>query len=166
VRPNADPKAERLASVQDYPRRPIIEPASERVRVLLGGVAVADSGRSLRVLQRGFPPVYYLPPDDVRLTLLERSDHHSACRIKGQADYWTVRVGERIARNAAWSYPDSPSDVTPPGYYAFYAHLFDLCTLDGKPAEAPPYSWLGGWVSEGVEGPFWTVEEVASMREG
>jgi uncharacterized protein (DUF427 family) len=146
-------------SVWDYPRLPAVEWPQERVRVAFAGTMVADSTRAARVLQLGIPPVYYLPPEDVRSELLVPSDHHSFCSLKGQADYWTVRVGERSARNAAWSYPDSPDEVTPAGYVAFYAHLLDACLVDDEKATAPTWSWLGGWVTARVVGPFMSQED-------
>ncbi len=102
---------------------------------------------------------YYLPLEDVRSELLEPSDHHSFCTVKGQADYWTVRVGVRSARNAAWSYAESPDEVTPAGYIAFYAHLLDACLVDDEKATPPPWSWLGGWVTERVVGLFMSHED-------
>ena len=58
-------------SVWDYPRPPRLEAVTERVRVLLEGAAIAESVRALRVLETSHPPVYYLPPQDVRMDLLE-----------------------------------------------------------------------------------------------
>ena len=108
------------------------------------GVVVCHSKGGAQTNQKGY---YYLPLEDVRSELLEPSDHHSFCTVKGQADYWTVRVGVRSARNAAWSYAESPDEVTPAGYIAFYAHLLDACLVDDEKATPPPWSWPGGWVT-------------------
>lgn len=49
-------------------------PCPKRVRVMAGGVAVADSTRAMLMRETGHVPVYYFPRDDVRLDLLERTD--------------------------------------------------------------------------------------------
>ena len=58
-------------SVWDYPRPPRLEPTPRRVRVVLGGVTVADTRRALRVLESSHPPTYYVPPNEVLWEYLE-----------------------------------------------------------------------------------------------
>jgi uncharacterized protein (DUF427 family) len=97
------------------------EPVHRRVRAYLGGVAVADSTRTLLLLEARHLPVYYFPPADVRTDLLEPTAKRTHCPHKGDASYWTVRVGDRVADNAAWSYQDpigGRDDIK--GYLAFY----------------------------------------------
>lgn len=57
---------------------------------------------------------------------LVESNHRSHCPYKGDARYWSVRVGERIAENAVWSYPD-PIEGAPDlaNLAAFYWHLME-----------------------------------------
>jgi uncharacterized protein (DUF427 family) len=57
---------ERMESVWDYPRPPRVEPSPARVVVELDGQVLADTRRSLRVLETSHPPVYYVPAADVR----------------------------------------------------------------------------------------------------
>lgn len=54
------------------------------------------------------------------MDLLEPSSHSTRCPFKGDASYWTLRVGDKVAENAAWAYPD-PIEGAPPlaGYVAF-----------------------------------------------
>ncbi len=52
-------------SVWDYPRPPRIERTSKRVRVIFNEVVIAESTRSLRVLETSHPPVYCIPREDV-----------------------------------------------------------------------------------------------------
>jgi uncharacterized protein (DUF427 family) len=48
------------------PDHPItIAPAGGRVRVTVAGRIVAESTRALRLEEDGYPPVYYLPRNDV-----------------------------------------------------------------------------------------------------
>ena len=68
--------AERVAS---YPRPPALLPCSQQVRVEALGRVLCDTQRSLRVLETFHPPVFYLCPEDVDLTLLEPADGSSFC---------------------------------------------------------------------------------------
>ncbi len=82
-------------SVWDYPRPPRVEPVPERVRVVAGGIVVADLTRALRVLETAGPPVYYVPPADVRTELLRPTGHTSVCEWKGLARYRQLRLARR-----------------------------------------------------------------------
>ena len=55
-----------MESVWDYPRPPRVEPSLAHVVVELDGQVLADTRRSLRVLETSHLPVYYLPAADVR----------------------------------------------------------------------------------------------------
>ncbi len=105
-----------------------VEPAARRVTVRFNGTVVADSTQALVLHEAGLPPVYYLPPRDVRMEYLIPTDHQTRCPYKGLARYWTVRVGDRTAENAAWSYPepDQPDAQPIAGYLAFYPDRLEV----------------------------------------
>jgi uncharacterized protein (DUF427 family) len=97
------------------------EPYPRRVRAFLDGVAVADSTRVLLLLEAGHLPVYYFPPADVRNDLLEPTGTSTHCPYKGDASYWSITVGERVVRDAVWSYQDPlPERTDIKGYLAVY----------------------------------------------
>jgi uncharacterized protein (DUF427 family) len=99
-----------------------LEPCGKRVRAYLGGIAVADSARVRLMFETGHLPVYYFPVDDVRMDLLEPAEHRTYCPYKGEASYYSVRAGGRLAENAAWHYR-TPLAAAPPelaGLIAFY----------------------------------------------
>jgi len=102
------------------------EDSPRRVRVMFGGETIADSKRAKLLHETGHLPVYYFPEEDVRMDLLEESDHTTYCPFKGDASYLSVRVGDRLAENAVWHYPE-PIDSAPPlaGYLAFYWRMMD-----------------------------------------
>lgn len=79
---------------------------SRRVRVSVGDVVLADTTSAVALYETGLPVRYYLPPDDVAMELLERSDTSSGCPYKGTASYWSVRVGDRVIDDVAWAYLD------------------------------------------------------------
>jgi uncharacterized protein (DUF427 family) len=102
------------------------EPSPRHVRAVFADTTIADSKRVMLLLEAGHLPVYYFPLEDVRRDLLERTEHTSTCHLKGAATYWTVRVGDRVAENAAWSYEAPPADgPAVAGYVAFYWSTMD-----------------------------------------
>jgi len=103
-----------------------VEPTVKRVRALFGGETVVDSRRVLMMFEDAHLPVYYFPLDDVRQDLLEASAKQTSCPRKGEASYFSVRVGDRVATDAVWRYPD-PIDECPDisGHVAFYWNSMD-----------------------------------------
>jgi uncharacterized protein (DUF427 family) len=96
------------------------------VRVVFNDATVANSHRVMLLQEAGRLPVFYFPFDDVRQDLLEATEHHTSSPLKGEASYWSVRVGDRVAENAAWSYPNPPAHGPGvAGYVAFYWKLMD-----------------------------------------
>jgi uncharacterized protein (DUF427 family) len=99
-----------------------LEPTPKRIRAVVGGETVAESTRALLLSETNLQPVYYFPPADVRRELLEPSDRHTRCPKKGEASYYSVRVGERVVENAGWYYPEPLAQAPQAfaGYIAFY----------------------------------------------
>ena len=77
----------------------------KRIRVILAGQAVAGSTNA-HLLRDGGPPVYYFPESDVRMDLLTPTDHTSSSPTRGDASYWEVAVGSRVAQDSAWTYKE------------------------------------------------------------
>ncbi len=57
-------------SVLDYPRPPCLQDSAKHTTVVSDGVVIADSHRTKRVLETSHTPVYYIPPEDVKLEYL------------------------------------------------------------------------------------------------
>ncbi len=91
-----------VAGTPDHPIT--IAPARCRVRVTFAGRVVADTRRALSLVEASYPPVMYIPREDVDLAMLERTDRETRCPYKGEASYYSIHAGDRIARNAVWSY--------------------------------------------------------------
>lgn len=142
-------------SVWDYPRPPRLEPSTRLVRVTFNGEVVAETRRSIRVLETSHPPVYYIPPEDVRTKSLERSSRSTFCEFKGRARYHAIKVDDRRSPDVAWSYPDpSPAFGAIRDYLAFYPSRVDECTVDGEVVRSQPGDFYGGWITAEVVGPF------------
>jgi len=109
------------------PDHPIsITPTAERVVVTLAGHTVADSTSALTLQESNYPGVQYIPREDVDVSLLERTDNETYCPYKGDASYYSVRVGDRLAENAIWTY-ETPYDAVSQikDYVAFYPDRVD-----------------------------------------
>jgi uncharacterized protein (DUF427 family) len=78
-----------------------VEDSAKWVRVMLGGVFVADSTHAKLVWERPYYPTYYFPAADVRVDLLTDTGevHHSSSR--GDAAVHDVRAGSATAPGAA-----------------------------------------------------------------
>ena len=87
------------------------QPSPKRVRAVLNGETVLDSRRAKLLHETGHLPVYYFPKEDVRTELLE-DDTTTHCPFKGDAKYWSLKVGDRHAENAVWGYPE-PLETSP-----------------------------------------------------
>jgi uncharacterized protein (DUF427 family) len=155
TRPEPEPCRPGQESAWDYPRPPRLETTSARLRVVLGGVTVADTTAGFRVLETSHPPNYYFPPDDVAAGTLERGGGVSFCEWKGAAHYFTVRGGTRVEPDAAWAY-EHPSAAFAPiaGHVAFYAGPMDACFVDDELVTPQPGGFYGGWITSTVAGPF------------
>jgi uncharacterized protein (DUF427 family) len=141
-------------SVWDYPRPPRLEQSSKTVRVLFCGQLIAQSTRAYRVLETSHPPTWYIPSADVKMDLLEATRKTSFCEWKGVASYWTVRVADQAAENAAWSYESpNPSFTSIKSHIAFYPSRFE-CYVDDERVKAQPGDFYGGWITHELAGPF------------
>ena len=113
-----------------------ILPSSREVRVEVDGVTVAQSSSPRLLFETGLPVRFYLPKPHVRLDLLEPSETVTHCPYKGQAQTWSLRIGDRLHEDVAWSYPTPlPESQKIAGLIAFYPHKVGLL-VDGAPSPA------------------------------
>lgn len=144
-----------MESVWDYPRPPRVEPVAKKLVVIFAGITIAETNQGFRILETSHPPTYYFPPGDVAREHLKRTRRISYCEFKGEAAYWTIAAGGRIAEDAAWSYPKPPRAYDAiRDYFAFYAEPMDACFVDAERVTPQPGDFYGGWVTAGIQGPF------------
>jgi uncharacterized protein (DUF427 family) len=123
-----------------HPRDPFhridIVHGSRHVVVEADGRRLAESTRPALLFETSLPVRYYLPPEDVALDVLARSDTASTCAYKGHASYWALD-----GRDVAWFYPEplrEAAEVT--GRIAFFNEHVDI-TVDGVRLERPATPW-------------------------
>jgi uncharacterized protein (DUF427 family) len=124
-----------------HPRDPYtrvdILPSSRHVRVEVEGVTVAESTSPRLLFETGLPARYYLPPTHVRLDLLIPTDTVTHCPYKGQSEWWSVRAGDTVHEDLAWSYRTPlPESQKIAGLIAFYDEKVDVY-LDGERQARP-----------------------------
>jgi uncharacterized protein (DUF427 family) len=131
-----------------HPRDPFhridIRASSRHVRIARGDLLLAESSRPRLLFEATFGmPRYYLPKDDVAVELLP-SDTRTTCAYKGHATHWSVRVGDRVVPDLAWSYEDPLPDAGEVrGLVSFYQERLDL-TVDGERLDRPVSPWSKG----------------------
>src|SRR3954464_5043314 len=119
--------------------RLFFEPHPRRIRAHFAGRAVLDTVRGQLLHESNLLPVLYVPIEDLDRSLLEPTDHHTHCPFKGDASYWTLRVGDDAFEKAAWSYPE-PIEGAPDlrGFVSFYWDALDGWLQEDAPALGHP----------------------------
>jgi uncharacterized protein (DUF427 family) len=109
------------------PDHPIsVERNSARVVVSVAGRVIADTRNALTLCEASYPPVQYIPGEDVDFSKLERSDHVTYCPYKGNCIYYSIPAGGEKSVNAVWSYEDPfPAVAQIKRYVAFYPERVD-----------------------------------------
>jgi uncharacterized protein (DUF427 family) len=127
----------------------------ERITVVFGGEMIADSRAAYRVLETSHPPVYYLPPGDIRMDLLRPAEGRSYCEFKGEATYLTLVAGGRRSERAGWRYPEPTHAYRAiADYVAFYASRVDEARVGGELVLPQHGDFYGGWITSKIVGPF------------
>ena len=105
----------------------------------LAGEVVFDSTRDALLHESNMLPRLYVPLEDVRADLLERTDHATHCPFKGDATYWWVRVGDRVAENAVWTYEEPIAEAAwLHGLVGVYLERMDTWLDEDEEVTRPP----------------------------
>lgn len=125
-----------------HPRNPYVRVdalrAHRRVIVELNGVVLADTRCPVLLFETGLPTRYYVDRTDVAFEHLEPSDTQTLCPYKGvTSGYWSVRVGDAVHPDLAWTYHSPLPAVAPiTSMVAFYNEKLDI-TVDGVKLARP-----------------------------
>ena len=117
--------------------------STRHVEVVVFGETIADTHKPILLFETGLLTRYYVPKVDVRFDLLEHSDKTTICAYKGRANYYSVKVGDRLAQNIAWYYRYPTTEASKiAGRIAFYNERVDALYMDGQKQErARPATW-------------------------
>ena len=74
-----------------------------------GGAVLGESNAALELTEGEYAPVIYFPRGDIAMALLDRTDKHTHCPHKGDANYFSIVNRSSVVENAAWTY-ESPLD--------------------------------------------------------
>ncbi len=141
--------------VWDYPRPPRLEDSSKHIRIVFNGVVIADTHHAKRVLETSHPPVYYLPPEDVKMEYLTPTSRTTYCEFKGAASYYTIIVGDKVLPNGAWYYRQPTKGYEGlTNYIAIYPSQMDACYVNDEQVQAQQGDFYGGWITDDIVGPF------------
>ncbi|MEY2583143.1 MAG: hypothetical protein QOE09_2992 [Ilumatobacteraceae bacterium] len=116
-----------------------IDTNTVRVAARVGDTVIADTNAALTLREAGYPPVHYIPLDDVVPGRLRRSASHSYCPYKGDASYYDILLpdGTELA-DAVWTYPSPyPAVEGIAGHVAFYADRVQVTTVTSTPEVQP-----------------------------
>ena len=155
MRPHPDRVGPGQISVWSFPRPAIAERSAAHVVIEPRGTIVANTCACVRTLETSHPPSYYIPPDAIAPNVLRRASGSSFCEWKGAALYWDVVIGDIVLPRVGWSYPDpSRAFAILRDHVAFYAGLFDRCSVDGETVVPQSGGFYGGWITADLVGPF------------
>ena len=111
-----------------------VEPAGRRIIVRVGERVVADTTAALTLREAGYPPVHYIPIDDVDQTLLRPSATSTYCPYKGDASYYSIDGPGGQIEDAIWTYEHPyPAVETIAGHLAFYPEGVQITELELAP---------------------------------
>ncbi len=95
-----------------------IRPAEGTWSVRAGGAVLGESSSALELSEGDYPPVIYVPREDIAMEFFDRSDKSTHCPHKGDASYFSLVTKSTVLPNVAWSY-EAPKD----GMEAIKDHL-------------------------------------------
>jgi uncharacterized protein (DUF427 family) len=152
-------------SALDYRLPPRLETSDRLLKVVHAGIVLAETRRSIQILETSYPPVYYIPQEDMAMEYFVpslRLERYS--KFKGLASFWNIAIPATAVKNArgvirvqdaAWSY-SRPNEGYEPlrNFLAVFASRVDECSVDGELVVPQPGDLYGGWITSDVRGPF------------
>ena len=123
-------------TIQSPAHKLLFEPDPRRLRAFVGDTLVLDTVGAHLLHETGISPVAYIPLTDIDDTLLERSETTSHCPFKGDASYWSLRVGGELRPDAVWAYEEPlPEAAWLRGFAAPYFGRLDRWLVEDEEVE-------------------------------
>ena len=106
-------------------------------RVSYEGKVIAQSDACLVVRESEHDGRLYFPEGAVNWEYFEASQHQTFCPFKGDASYWTLKLGDVRLENVVWTYRDPFPEVEGlKGYVSFYTEMVKVELLQSWSGEA------------------------------
>lgn len=86
-----------------------IHPAEGKWVVRAGGAVLGETSKALELAENGYPPVVYIPRDDIAMAFVEKTGKRTTCPHKGEATHYSIVTKSTVLADAAWSY-ETPKD--------------------------------------------------------
>ncbi len=94
------------------------------------GAVLGESSDVVELSEGGLGAVLYVPREDLAMAFFEKTEHTTTCPHKGVASYYTIEAKSGPIKNAAWSYEEPHSAMTPiQGHLAFYPNKVTIEAL-------------------------------------
>lgn len=124
-----------------HPRSPFTRidalASSRHIVVSIDGVVLAESHKPTILYETGAPARFYLPLTDVKLDIVHPSDRTASCPYKGDSNFFSAQVGDRVVDDIAWTYVLPRPESTPiAGLVSFYNEIVDI-DIDGERIPRP-----------------------------
>jgi len=117
-------------------------PSTRHVRVVIDGHIVAETRRPHLVFETNHPVRYYIPQEDVRMELLSASATESRCPYKGEASYWSIKLGNETFADLVWGYMDPIPEIPKiKGLVCFWHERGCDIYIDGELMPQPKTKW-------------------------
>ncbi len=118
-----------------------VRASSRHIHIEIAGETLAETHRPFLLFETYLPTRYYIPREDARMDLLEPTPLKTRCPYKGIASYWSARIGDQLAKNIVWSYPEPiPECPKIKDLMCFFNEKVDVY-MDGMLQERPQTPW-------------------------
>jgi uncharacterized protein (DUF427 family) len=116
---------ERLIPGPDHPIT--VAPTGKHVVVKAGGKVIAETDNALTLHESNYPPVHYLPLQDVDADVISPTDHETYCPYKGDASYYSISTVDGELENVIWTYEQPYEAVAEiKDHVAFYPNKVEI----------------------------------------
>ncbi len=115
--------------------------SSRHIKVMLDDTVIAETNHPTLLFETGLPIRYYFLKHEVRMDLLEDSGTSSRCPYKGEAHYYSIKIGDKLHKDLAWSYRFPTLECTKiQGLISFLNEKIDIYEED-ELLERPKSPW-------------------------
>jgi uncharacterized protein (DUF427 family) len=81
-----------------------VEPFDGAVTIIFSDAILASTDKALVLREANYPPVFYIPFNDIYFEFLRRSGTSTHCPYKGDASYWSATAVGEAVNDVMWAY--------------------------------------------------------------